>query len=309
MNRNFNILWFEDERLWFNSAKREVDAIIEEHCLVPQITRKLGGDFDTAEICSNTYDLLLIDYKLASGETGEKIVSLIRQHNILTDTLFYSSEEEAMIAAIHEVSPPIDGIYYHKRDLKVFPDKVRRLIDKIVKRSEDLVNLRGFVLDDTCDFEVRVKELLNLAWRKFSEEERAVLEEAVCRHIDEPTKKSKENKKRVTKDAPFYPHAVNDKYFYTHSDRLYLLTKVILILQNSYGFIPKDKHITFKVNYENDVSCYRNALGHRKSSDSHINLAGEEIPIDTILHKKMRSTLTLYDELLYELESFITEKT
>jgi hypothetical protein len=139
-----------------------------------------------------------------------------------------------MIAAIHKVSPPIDGIYYTKRDIKVFPEKVKHLIDKIVKRAEDLVNLRGFVLDDSCDFEVRVKELLNLAWGKFTEEQKELLEEAVCRHIDDPAQRHEKCKCHVTEEKPFYPRAINDKYFFTHSDRLYLLTKVIQIMQDSY---------------------------------------------------------------------------
>lgn len=308
MNRSFNILWFEDERLWFNPAERQVNAIIEEYCLIPRITRKSGGDFTESEICSNIYDLLLVDYKLASGDTGEKILANIRRHNILTDTLFYSSEEDTMIDAIHKVSPPIDGIYYTKRDITVFPEKVKHLIDKIVKRSEDLVNLRGFVLDDSCDFEVRIKEILNLAWGKFSEEEKSVLEDSVCKHIDVPTIRHEKNKKRVTKDKPFYPSAVNDKHFYTHSDRLYLLTKVIQIMMEHYNFLPKDQHIDFKTYYEYDISRYRNALGHRNAKDSHIEISGDQIPIDTSLHKKMRSTLTLYDGLIYELETFLAKK-
>jgi len=307
MNRTFSVLWFEDERLWFNTAKRRVDSIIEEHCLIPNIIRKAGGDFEVSEICSNMYDLMLIDYKLTSGDTGERIISQIRQHNILTDTLFYSSEEEAMINAIHKVSPPIDGIYYTKRDITIFPEKVKRLIDKIVKRSEDLVNLRGFVLDDSCDFEVRVKELLNVAWGKFTEDQKCVLEDAVCRHIDDPSQRYARTKRHVTEEKPFYPMVVNDKHFWSHSDRLYLLTKVIQILKDSYGFVPKTEHIKFKTNYEQDISCYRNAFGHKKKNDTHIEISGNLIPIDATLHQKMRSTLTHYDKLIYELESYFDQ--
>ena len=40
--------------------------------------------------------------------------------------------------------------------------ELENLIERIVKRSEDIVNLRGFVLDNTSDFEVRIKEILNI---------------------------------------------------------------------------------------------------------------------------------------------------
>lgn len=308
MNRNFNILWFEDERMWFNSAKRKVEEIIEEHCLIPKITRKVGGDYDESEICSNIYDLLLVDYKLHSGETGEKIIAKIRQHQILTDTLFYSSDENNMIAAVQQVSPPIDGIYYTKRDTAIFSEKVNGLINKIVKRSENLVNLRGFVLDDSCDFEVRVKELLNIAWNKFSDEQRDILEDDVLRHIDDPMQRFEKNKYRIMKEKPYYPRVVNDTHFFQHTDRLYLLTKVIQILKDSYGFLPKEQHSNFKCCYEKDISCYRNALGHKKLKDSYIEIAGEQIHINEELHKKMRNTLTEYDSLIYDLEEYLAEK-
>jgi hypothetical protein len=213
-----------------------------------------------------------------------------------------------MIDAIHKVSPPIDGIYYAKREMGIFQEKVKHLVDKIVKRSEDLINLRGFVLDDSCDFEIRIKGLLNLAWEKFPDKQKEQLEESLCRHIEDPVKRHEKSKCNITSEKPYYLRAVNDRYFFNHSDRLYLLTKVIEIMKSSYGFVPEKKHISFKSNYEEDISCYRNALGHRKSSDTNIEIAGKQIPIDSLLHKKMRHILTIYDGLIHGLETFLSDK-
>ena len=74
MNTTFNILWFEDEPTWFNMEKLRVEDILKNHYLIPSIVRKDGDDFDIRELTGNDYDLILMDFKLADGVTGDKIV-------------------------------------------------------------------------------------------------------------------------------------------------------------------------------------------------------------------------------------------
>ena len=309
MNTLFKILWFEDEVFWYNMESLRINAILQEHYLTPQIVRKNGDDFDIAELTGNDYDLILMDYKLAEGTTGDTIVSAIRKNNILTDILFYSSEEQNMLAAISKEMPPIDGVYLTKRDYTIFTEKVRNLISKIVKRSEDLVNLRGFVMDGSSDFEVRVQEILNIVWHKFDESEKDVLERAVQKTIKRNENRDQKTKQKVLAENPTFPAAVNSIHFFSHSDRLYLLEKVIKILLENYNLTAEEEFSSFKSNYEEEISHYRNALGHRKSTDDVIELTkGNFIPIDEELHQKMRKNLTRYNHLIEQLEKFVIEK-
>ena len=309
MNTLFKILWFEDEVFWYNMESLRINAILQEHYLTPQIVRKNGDDFDIAELTGNDYDLILMDYKLAEGTTGDTIVSAIRKKNILTDILFYSSEEQNMLAAISKEMPPIDGVYLTKRDYTIFTEKVRNLISKIVKRSEDLVNLRGFVMDGSSDFEVRIQEILNIVWHKFDESEKDVLERAVQKTIKRNENRDQKTKQKVLAENPTFPAAVNSIHFFSHSDRLYLLEKVIKILLENYNLTAEEEFSSFKSNYEEEISHYRNALGHRKSTDDVIELTkGNFIPIDEELHQKMRKNLTRYNHLIEQLEKFVIEK-
>ena len=309
MNTLFKILWFEDEVFWYNMESLRINAILQEHYLTPQIVRKNGDDFDIAELTGNDYDLILMDYKLAEGTTGDTIVSAIRKNNILTDILFYSSEEQNMLAAISKDMPPIDGVYLTKRDYTIFTEKVRNLISKIVKRSEDLVNLRGFVMDGSSDFEVRIQEILNIVWHKFDESEKDVLERAVQKTIKRNENRDQKTKQKVLAENPTFPAAVNSIHFFSHSDRLYLLEKVIKILLENYNLTAEEEFSSFKSNYEEEISHYRNALGHRKSTDDVIELTkGNFIPIDEELHQKMRKNLTRYNHLIEQLEKFVIEK-
>ncbi len=307
MNCTFKILWFEDEPTWFRMQILRINQLMDKHCLIAEINRKNGDDFNLDELFGNEYDLILMDYKLASGNTGDAIIASIRAQNILTDILFYSSQYEDMLVAIKSVFPPIDGVYYANRKLELFQPKIEKLIDKIIRRSEDLINLRGFVLDNSCDFEVRVKEILNIAWQKFTQPEQAILEEAVHSTIEHNLRRQEKGQKKIVDKSPIFPPAVNDKYFFSHSDRLYLLTKVIEVFQSNYGFEPKPEHTDFKTNYEESISQYRNALGHRKSGENTIEICKQPILIDEALHKKMRSNIIAYNSLIQDLEQFVTQ--
>lgn len=309
MNTFFKILWFEDEVTWFNMERLRINSILQEHYLIPEIVRKDGDDFDISELTGNDYDLIIMDYKLAEGTTGDTVVTAIRENNILTDILFYSSEEHNMLTAISKGMPPIDGVYLTKRDYNLFTQKAENLINKIVKRSEDLVNLRGFVMDGSSDFEVRIQEILNIVWNKFTEEEKGVLEEAVQRTIKRNEDRDKKTKKKVLEVNPTFPAAVNNIHFFSHSDRLYLLEKAIKILLDNYSLSEEEEFSSFKAYYEKEISNYRNALGHRKSTDNIIEITkGNFVPVDEALHQKMRKNLSRYNLLIEQLELFVTEK-
>lgn len=309
MNTFFKILWFEDEVTWFNMERLRINSILQEHYLIPEIVRKDGDDFDISELTGNDYDLIIMDYKLAEGTTGDTVVTAIRENNILTDILFYSSEEHNMLTAISKGMPPIDGVYLTKRDYNLFTQKAENLINKIVKRSEDIVNLRGFVMDGSSDFEVRIQEILNIVWNKFTEKEKGILEEAVQRTIKRNEDRDQKTKKKVLEVNPTFPAAVNNIHFFSHSDRLYLLEKAIKILLDNYSLSEEEEFSSFKAYYEKEISNYRNALGHRKSTDNIIEITkGNFVPVDEALHKKMRNNLSRYNFLIEQLELFVTEK-
>lgn len=308
MNTRFKILWFEDEIAWFRMEKKHIEEILEKYWLIPEINRKDGDDFNIDELIGNDYDLILLDYKLASGQTGDTIVAAIRNNNILTDVLFYSSEEEQMMEALLAVKPYVDGVYLTKRDYKVFTEKAGNLIDKIIRRSEDLVNLRGFVMDEVSDFEVRIKDVLNDVWDRLTEEERASLENSTRKTIERNECRSKKTQQKVMSENPIFIAAVNNRYFFSNTDRLYLLEKVIEILLEKYQLHNKPEYDNFKANYEENISIYRNALGHKKTTDNVIEIKkGIYVDVNNELHQKMRKNLILYNDVITGIESFVRE--
>ena len=68
--------------------------------------------------------------QIGSRETGDTIVSAIRENDILTDILFYSSEEQNMLLALSQGMPLIDGVYLTKRDYTIFTERQKNWLEK-----------------------------------------------------------------------------------------------------------------------------------------------------------------------------------
>jgi len=235
MNYFFNVLWFEDNAGWYRLQKPKLEAIVAEHCLQCNITPKRSSSFDVEELKTTNYDLILMDYDLASKITGVHVISAIRDANVLTDILFYSSQYDAMISAVASISPPLDGIYYSSRKIEEFHQKLSSVISKIVQRSEDLINLRGFVLDNTCDFELRIREVLTICWSKFTSEQKEHLSKKMVEQLDGKCGRVKAQVEKAKRQTCVYSYANNDDYMLSIADRLDILEVILPILISEYS--------------------------------------------------------------------------
>lgn len=307
MNTIFRILWFEDELSWFRMEQMYIKNILNKHYLIPDIVRKDGGNFDISELLGNDYDLILMDYKLAEGTTGDTIVSAIRKNDILTDILFYSSEEQNMLEALSKGMPPIDGVYLTKRDYTIFTEKAEKLINKIVRRSEDVVNLRGFVLDNTSDFEVRIKEILNICWQKFNEEQKEKITETIKVLLEQKLSWTKKQVEKAKEQQDVFSYANNDERMLSVSDRLDVLQVVLPILFSEYDLSEKECPSDFKQYYIENINMYRNRLGHIKFGEKTIRIKGKDIDINQDFHRLLRKNISEIDNKLEYIEEFITK--
>lgn len=306
MNTTFKILWFEDEPVWFNMEKLRIEGILKTHYLTPVIEWRDGDDFDLEELTGNDYDLIFMDYKLAEGKTGDTIVAAIRNSDILTDILFYSSEEQNMLSAIREQMPPIDGVYLTKRDYTIFTEKAQRIIQKIVKRSEDLVNLRGFVLDNTSAFEVRIREILNICWQKFTQEQKNTLTQTLTKLL-EGKKAWVSNQIDTAQQAECtFTYANNGEYILSIADRLDILQTVLPILVEEYSMPNTIVPEKFKQYYIEQVNMYRNRLSHITLGEKTIRIRGRDVQINQDLHRLLRRNISEVDSKIQKLETYLT---
>lgn len=306
MNTIFKILWFEDEQTWYNMEKLRVEGILNTHYLIPEIVRKSGDDFNIDELTGNDFDLILMDFKLADEVTGDTIVAALRESSILTDILFYSSEEDAMLAAIRTKMPPIDRVYLTKRDYAIFAEKVGKVIEKIVKRSEDIVNLRGFVLDNTSDFELRIKEILNLCWQKFDDAQKSSLTEVLLKLLDSKKAWVTKQVEAAKSKSSIFESANNDEHLLSISDRLDIFQTFLPILSTTYDLPATACPSDFKQYYIDKVNVYRNKLGHITLGERTICIKGKEIEINQELHRTLRKNIAEVNSKICSIEEHLT---
>ncbi len=307
MNTSFRILWFEDESTWYNMEKLRVDGILKTHYLTPSIVRKSGDDFNIPELTGNDYDLILMDFKLADGVTGDSVVAALRENSILTDILFYSSEEDSMLNAIRAKMPPIDGVYLAKRDYAAFTEKVEKIIGKIVKRSEDIVNLRGFVLDSSSDFEVRIREILNICWQKIDDGQKSSLTEALLKILDRKKSWTTKQVEQARSASVVFEYANNDEHLLSISDKLEILQAVLQILTSAYSLPASACPADFKQYYTDKISVYRNKLGHITLGEKTIRIKNKDIEINQDLHRLLRGNIAEVNSHICGIEDYITQ--
>lgn len=288
MNNSFNILWFEDNKTWYKMACRNVEQSLQKHYLKSNIQNENSKEtFNVSILLSNKYDLILMDYKLIDGTTGDQIISEIRKANILTDILFYSSDEKGMNNAVKEAIPDIDGIYITKREHSIFSKKVELLISKIVRRSEDIVNLRGMVLDATSNFELITKEFLSKLWKSTTQEKRACLNKIVNEKILNHYKDFIETTSiQFNNGETDFEKLNNQPGLFSMNDRLTIISEFCKETDIELKLNDKD----FKDYYTKQLSSFRNKLGH-VSVGEEIKVNGKIYVIDEAFHQMLRKNI------------------
>lgn len=308
MNYIFNVLWFEDNNGWYKLNKSKLEAIVGEHCLQCNIIQNRSSNYDTAILKSAKYDLILMDYDLASKITGAQVIASIRDENIFTDILFYSSQYDSMISAVASISPPLDGVYYADRKMEVFEPKLSQVVSKIVQRSEDLINLRGFVLDNTCDFELRLREILTICWNKLSDGQKKAIHDNLIELLDGKCGRVKSQVEKAKKQSCVFTYANNDEYLLSVSDRLDLLGIILPILISEYELPSSQELTSFKEYYIDKVNIYRNRLSHVKMGEQVLHLRKADIPIDQALHRLLRQNICDVERTILSIEEHITSR-
>lgn len=58
----------------------------------------------------------------------------------------------------------LEGVFLADRNNGEFIEKVQLLIDKAIRRAENLINIRGIVMDTTSGFDNKIRDLVSIMW-------------------------------------------------------------------------------------------------------------------------------------------------
>lgn len=159
MRINYNILWFENEQTAYETKRDFVKDILEEMCFnFPEPRHEIDGS-NIDSIDYSKYDLIIADMNLVGNEKSMALVDKIRNKQILTEVLFYSSAgEDALREELAKYK--IDGAYCSGREDYEFEEKTRSVIETLIKKTQDLANLRGLVMAEVSELDVMMKNIV-----------------------------------------------------------------------------------------------------------------------------------------------------
>ena len=99
-------------------------------------------------------DIILTDKNLGQGKTGKDVVKHVRQRRVLADILYYSAvsiDDRDKIELASYLS--VEVISERK-----FVPKLKKMIDKNLLKWQDVVFLRGIVISNTIELEVKLND-------------------------------------------------------------------------------------------------------------------------------------------------------
>jgi hypothetical protein len=159
MRLKFNILCFEDDSEYLDP----ILEALEDHLDEQGFYLKRAGTYKNSEYLDQIVhkvnekkldvDLILMDYYLSNNEKGNTLIENIRDHNLLTDIIFYSQD-----TTFRKDIELLDGVYI--TDRAFLRDKVITVTDHILKKTLDLSNLRGLVMAETSELDELIHQII-----------------------------------------------------------------------------------------------------------------------------------------------------
>lgn len=314
MDINYKILWFEDTDESYETLSRRTQRYVESKNLRCQIKRIYGvSDFDISQYDLNAYEVLIVDLQLSQGSKGYEIINAIRDSNYVNDILFYSSAGVSTLEkAMKEYR--LEGVFLSDRDNRMFMEKIKQLIDKSIRRSENIINIRGIVMDETSEFDSQMKDIVLAAQSLLSLEEIALIKKYVSKDI------LKEKVDDATALFEKFPESgeweISDllkEYEFTSMMRARLVNKVLGLKNNPQIkelitschdilpelFVVPSGKFQFAKAYEDNIIKFRNKLAHVKQLNAKNpvligTINGTEYRCDSQFCTMMRERLIRY---------------
>lgn len=324
MNVNFKLVWFENEDSAYDAHIDEIESIIREFHLIPDVQRYRCDEY-SVEIIEDS-DLILADYDLGTDNSVNIINNAIRKNDIVVDALLYSSRYSSMVDAIKKVNPMMEGIYCAKRGRGDLMDKLRNLIYRIVRRAQTVENLRGFVMEYSSIFD---KQLYDLITKYCGDEEvlACVLDYFNSDLAD--NKKARAYKlcahegKNCDRDCDIAVSSCGSKseccfkaqnvVDLTLLEKEEFFTKSRIFDHIIKHLIPRKcvdaKYRDFHRNFYKEIIVYRNALAHQYSDENRLYIRDDDryIDIDQKLFDQIRESIAKYIEIFRELNQNNTD--
>lgn len=187
MKLEYRILWFEDDH-------ESVQDVIEA---LRGLLRKQGfvlvcdwGECNAAAMTGaverlqnyNPYDLMVFDYDLGSGLTGEELAQTLRT-KIWTEILYYSANRISDELSRGMNARKVEGVFCAVR--QNLEERIWGLVESQIKRICDLNNMRGIVLDSMSSVDTAIRTLFSKTYANMSPEIKSFVSDKLEKKVRE----------------------------------------------------------------------------------------------------------------------------
>ncbi|MCD8272563.1 hypothetical protein [Akkermansia sp.] len=266
MSIKYNILWLDDDIDSYHQKYRgQVPEKIKSHlidlCFSPNLV--LCDDMEDAitKLSDYHYDLIISDYNLSDDgneQHGDSFIKKVRK-NSLAEVLFYSQQQDFEKCAKDFLEDRIT--YLVGSDSRKLLDKVIKLIDLTVERTQTLSNLRGLVMSEVSSLEHSILSILYDYFDNLDEED---LKKWHGIMIDILKKSIKSYKKQCHVCQPLKENWIQKKWNEILCNRIFDTSKKVHLLDN----ILKEHSLKeFRLGniYHDRITNNRNLLAHVKA--------------------------------------------
>jgi hypothetical protein len=162
MKITYSILWFDDDPAWFDSLDLDpLKEAIRAWGFEPDIQFAPDAAGFMAKAPFSEIDLIVVDYNLGGDqEHGEAFIKKIRDHDILTEVVFYSAAGAPELwEAVRTWQ--LEGVYVTNR--QGVSDKVQKVGHQSVRKVLDVNMMRGIVMAEVGDLDLVIDEIVAAA--------------------------------------------------------------------------------------------------------------------------------------------------
>lgn len=200
MNLNYRVLWFDDNREFFESLNiATLYDTIRAWGFEPSIEFVETPDAFMKEAPFTAFDLIAVDFNLALHEQhGGDFVRGIRENGTFTEVIFYSNSPSGDLwNAIREKE--LEGVYIANRQGVI--DKIERVGYQTVRKVLDLNNMRGLVMAEVGELDHALDAVIRKGFAIISAEQG---QEILDAFLAKANKNATEHKEKLDafKDKP-----------------------------------------------------------------------------------------------------------
>lgn len=298
MNIDFNILWFEDNDEWYEAVKEELKEYIEERSFNCHFQRYKTIPDDDYIPQKNEFDLVLADLNLNDSTKGHLAIKKLRENNILADALFYSTDGIEKIQGIMKAEV-LEGVYLSDRGEFLFIDKAKSIIDKIICRSEDIINIRGMLMDNVSVFDQKLKDIIFKFLTSAKDEQKTYIDSYAYDKVKEQINQNNDAADECKES--FIVECIQNTFLIDSYKLSLIVNKIFKQFHPSYN-----KMSGFHDDYYNKILKERNQLAHAKKEPESdgvfyfIDKKGQRTDYDSKKCLQIRTDIRYYSDLLDE---------